>query len=756
MSSFYISPLGSGSKDGSSVANAASLSQLAAGVQKVGAGGSVLLLADQGSYALTNPLILKAGGTASAPVTIKGVDSHGKDMDAQFVGTRAQNWTSGAAEGQDAFRLMNGANNLNFENLAFKNVDNAFRVGADISNLSVSHASAQNVAHFLEDYASGTNKSATISGLSVSDVSVSGYSKSVVRLQYDTHDVVIKNTVGDSKGIDGGFAMGVHLDGTVHDVLLSHVTMKNNVYSGSSYWNGDGFATEDGVYNVRFDHTVASGNADAGYDIKSASTVLDHAVAEGNNRNFRFWNDDTIVTNATGVDPHHSGGSSGQAQIWLANNAAVKVTNSSFTGTNAGTAVFNLDQSRSTLTLENVTVGMDDGAQLSKLFSGSTIKGTPILVSTPSVILPAPVLAPSPNTAVDKTAPTLTLSSDTASLAPGQTATLSLHFSEAPVGFSLADISVESGTLGALVKSSDTLVYTVGYTPAAGITDNSMQIEVKGGSYTDAAGNAGAAASLNLDVHTAPPVNQTYTGTAAADTFTATSGSNWTISGLGGNDKLTGATGNDMLLGGDGNDRLIGGGGNDTLDGGAGTDTVVLSGKRGDYSFVKTTAGLVVTGSGTGASDGVDFLKGVETIEFLSGSGRPAGALVSTYASETLTGMKGSTAHDIFLFDTDAGLALGSDAIKNFGSGDRLVTTSKLFDANNDGRITASKGDKFILSGTNGDAVDDSAGVLKIFNDNGKAVSNIKLLGSELHDGVTFYSYAGLSDPATHADLLFA
>ncbi|WP_202775166.1 Ig-like domain-containing protein, partial [Escherichia coli] len=137
----------------------------------------------------------------------------------------------------------------------------------------------------------------------------------------------------------------------------------------------------------------------------------------------------------------------------------------------------------------------------------STIKGTPILVSTPSVILPAPVLAPSPNTAVDKTAPTLTLSSDTTSLAPGQTATLSLHFSEAPVGFSLADISVESGTLGALAKSSDTLVYTVGYTPAAGITDNSMRIEVKGGSYTDAAGNAGAAANLNLDVHTAPPVN---------------------------------------------------------------------------------------------------------------------------------------------------------------------------------------------------------------------------------------------------------
>ncbi|WP_238246922.1 hypothetical protein, partial [Methylobacterium iners] len=341
------------------------------------------MLADQGSYALSKPIIINSGGTASAPISIRGVDSYGNAMDAQFVGSRAETWAPGAANGQDAFRLMNGANNLSFENLAFRNVDNAIRVGADISNLRIAHSSAQNVAHFLEDYASGTNTSATISGLLIDDVTVSGYAKSVVRLQYDTHNVVIQNTVGDSRGIDGGFAVGVHLHGTVHDVLLSHVTMQNNVYSGSNYWNGDGFATEGGVYNVRFDHTVSRGNADAGYDIKSASTVLHGAVAEGNNRNFRFWNDDTIVTNATGTDPHHRGGTGSQAQIWLADNAAVKVSASVFTGTSTGSVVFNLDQSQSTLTLEDVTVSMEDGAQLSVLFDGSTIKGTPILGSAP-------------------------------------------------------------------------------------------------------------------------------------------------------------------------------------------------------------------------------------------------------------------------------------------------------------------------------------------------------------------------------------
>jgi hypothetical protein len=395
VASFYVSPLGSGTKNGSSVANAAAISQLPDAVQKVGAGGSILLLADQGSYSLASPLILRAGGTASAPISIKGVDIQGNSMDAQFIGTRAQDWSSGAAEGQDAIRLMSDANNLSFENLSFKDVANAFRVGADISNLSISHASAQNVAHFLEDYASGSNKTATISGLVVNDVTVSGYSKSVVRLQYDTHDVAIRDTIGDSKGIDGGFAVGVHLHGTVHGVLLSHVTMQNNVYTGTDYWNGDGFATEADVYNVRFDHTVASGNADAGYDIKSASTVLDGVIAEGNNRNFRFWNTDTVVTNSTGIDPHHRGGTASEAQIHLADNAIVTVIDSSFTGSNAGTAVFNLDQSHATLTLENVSVSMDDGAKISRLFDGSVIKGSPILgAASPVTLLPTGTALP--------------------------------------------------------------------------------------------------------------------------------------------------------------------------------------------------------------------------------------------------------------------------------------------------------------------------------------------------------------------------
>src|SRR3546814_13177719 len=71
MPTLYISPTGSGSGDGSSAANAATLEDLPQLIAAAGPGGEVLLLADQGDYtAPTGALAIVAGGTASAPVKI--------------------------------------------------------------------------------------------------------------------------------------------------------------------------------------------------------------------------------------------------------------------------------------------------------------------------------------------------------------------------------------------------------------------------------------------------------------------------------------------------------------------------------------------------------------------------------------------------------------------------------------------------------------------------------------------------------------
>ena len=86
MPTLYISPTGSGSGDGSSAANAATLKDLPRLIAAAGPGGQVLLLADQGAYiAPSDALAIVAGGTASAPVTIRGVDSAGNAMAATIT-----------------------------------------------------------------------------------------------------------------------------------------------------------------------------------------------------------------------------------------------------------------------------------------------------------------------------------------------------------------------------------------------------------------------------------------------------------------------------------------------------------------------------------------------------------------------------------------------------------------------------------------------------------------------------------------------
>ncbi len=67
-------------------------------------------------------------------------------------------------------------------------------------------------------------------------------------------------------------------------------------------------------------------------------------------------------------------------------------------------------------------------------------------------------------------------------------------FSEAPVGFSLSDITVAGGTISGLAATSDPLVYTATFTATDGFTGTGS-MSVTAGSYTDAALNAGGSGS---------------------------------------------------------------------------------------------------------------------------------------------------------------------------------------------------------------------------------------------------------------------
>ena len=345
MATIYVSPLGSGNGSGSSAANAKPFSALDGAIKAAGAGGTVMLLADQGNYISSGLISLTAGGAAGAPVTLKGVDSSGNAMDIQIHGNRPAYSAATADVGPSVIRLLDGANNLTFEGFDFHNVQCAFTLAGNLKNITIQNMEGDNVRYFINNNAAPSNPSpiATVSGLTIRDVEVHGFSKSVVKLQYNTNNVVLDNVYGDSEYQNGDtYAMGVMLSGTVHDVVIKNSTMINCIATAAtgSYWNGDGFVTERGVYNVRFEHTYAAGNGDAGYDLKSSNTVLVDAVGEDNNRNFRLWGTNVDLINPVGIDPHSRGGSGGQAQVWIDSTASVKITGGYFVDSGSATQVF--------------------------------------------------------------------------------------------------------------------------------------------------------------------------------------------------------------------------------------------------------------------------------------------------------------------------------------------------------------------------------------------------------------------------------
>ena len=115
----------------------------------------------------------------------------------------------------------------------------------------------------------------------------------------------------------------------------------------------------------------------------------------------------------------------------------------------------------------------------------------------------------SPNITIDTLAPTVTITSDMATLKIGETATISFTFSEDP-GTSFAwngtagDLTISGGTLG--VISGTGLTRTATFTPSANLSNGSATITVTSASYSDAAGNTGSAgASPSITIDTLAP-----------------------------------------------------------------------------------------------------------------------------------------------------------------------------------------------------------------------------------------------------------
>ncbi|MCY0994202.1 hypothetical protein OV203_44140 [Nannocystis sp. ILAH1] len=338
----HITPDGGGSGD--SVDDAAGLGQLAALIAASAPGDEVWIHA--GDYEAGGEIFISSGGTAEAPIVVRGVgtDWHSPGRP-RIVGSRANPWTAEGAIGGTVFRLTGGADHLHFVNLGFADQGNGcWRVAQPIAGLRLDNIVATNVHRLLENFVGGNDTDASITGLVMKDVSVRGYARAVTRLQYETNEVLLEDVFGDSEAQPfESFSTGVTLYETAHHVTLRRAVMLNHhQVDVEGYWNADGFSTERDNHAIRFEDTYAAGNTDGGYDLKSSDTTLLRAVAVDNKRNFRLWGQ-IAMEQCVGQGPHKRGGSGTQAQVHGNPQGVFTVTDSRFVDDDPVTIVFDLD-----------------------------------------------------------------------------------------------------------------------------------------------------------------------------------------------------------------------------------------------------------------------------------------------------------------------------------------------------------------------------------------------------------------------------
>lgn len=363
-----IAPGGRGRRDGSSWAHAGDLSDLPRFVAARPRGGRIWVRGDLGPYRTTNTTFLRSGGIAGSPVVVQGVDALGRTtVRPVIVGTRTAPYRPGGKRGKEVFELRRGVRHLVFSNLAFRNQGTAFVVAGDTAHVRVSDMTAVNVRTFFDNLRDKKEPSANMAYLKIERVTVRGFSKFAFRFRYNSSYAVVEDLFADSERQDrDNFTMGVALQGAAHHVVLRRVTMANAHDTRHAYWNGDGFATERGVHDVRFESTRASGNTDGGYDLKSTRTVLVNAVAVDNKRNFRFWSRDAQVHGCTAAHPLRRGGTGSSSQVWLSEDASVVLRDCRLVDSRDSSIAFNLE-ARATLVMHRGTVTRSPGSRLTLL-----------------------------------------------------------------------------------------------------------------------------------------------------------------------------------------------------------------------------------------------------------------------------------------------------------------------------------------------------------------------------------------------------
>jgi hypothetical protein len=322
-------PAAAGNGTGDSWANAASIWQLNDLIAAAGAGGTVYVRADAGSYSFGDERVrITNGGRVGSPVTIAGVDRNLAPMKATLVGSRTA-WTLPAdaeavtnvrnwSVGGDVFILRTGADYLTFTHFDFQRTGQPFHLaGSTHRGITISDCNAYNFQRFFESDPATSHIDTTLR-----NITGTGFSKTAIRIRGESHNVLLEDIDLNSGRQDGhNFATGVECNETAHDITMRRVTAANCHDTRNSnpdrFWNGDGFASELGNYNIYREDCTSSGNTDAGYDDKGSNVTNVNCAASSNKVNFKFWGPSTTNISCRALDPKSRGGTGAQMQYYV-------------------------------------------------------------------------------------------------------------------------------------------------------------------------------------------------------------------------------------------------------------------------------------------------------------------------------------------------------------------------------------------------------------------------------------------------------
>lgn len=329
----------SGTGDGSSLANAAAFANLPALVAAA-APDTVIGLYNADVFTAQAALLTGSGGTVGHPIVITGIDTNFNPALVTIQGTR-NSWTlpadpevvtdvSAWGTGADVFKLK--ASNITFRYINHVRCGCCFDFNHTslVSNITIEDCQFYNIRSYVDHNNVSSLNAAEVSNVAIRRITGVGISKKTIRARGKdasnyAHNWAISYVSVNSGRQDGdNFSAGLVLEGFAQDVTCDNCAFTNfhdsEGNNQAQYWNADGSSSEETNPGLVFTNYVATGNTDAGIDLKTAATIIGGAIGD-NKRNMKFWSGSIsgkyhVEGVALGV-PNKRGGTGGACHINL-------------------------------------------------------------------------------------------------------------------------------------------------------------------------------------------------------------------------------------------------------------------------------------------------------------------------------------------------------------------------------------------------------------------------------------------------------